>query len=76
MRGQSYDGPKNMTGSKNGVATQLQNLGKRAIFIHCNGHLVNLATSDCVKNSKSLKDALNNAIDIINLIHYIIHISI
>ena len=68
LRGQSYDGAANMSGSVNGVAKQIQNLENRALYIHCNGHLVNLATSDCVKKSKVLQEALEYAFEIIKLI--------
>ena len=57
-----------MSGSKNGVATQFKNVENRALFIWCNAHLLNLATSDCLKNSLILKLALSNAIEIIKLI--------
>ena len=68
MRGQSYNGAANMTGSVNGVVTKFQKLEKRPVFIYCNGHLVNLATSDSIRNSKVLKEALDNAFEIIKLI--------
>ena len=57
-----------MSGKVNGVVKQIQNLEKRAVYIHCFGHLVNLATSDTIKNSKLLKNALDNAYEIIKLI--------
>ena len=68
MRGQSFDGASNMTGSKNGVVQKVQQIEPRAVFIHCNGHLINLATSDSVKSSKILSEALSNAYEIEKLI--------
>lgn len=68
MRGQCYDGAANMSGSVNGVVKKMQNIENRALYIHCFGHLVNLATGDCLRNSKLLKDALEYAFEIIKLI--------
>ena len=45
LRGQSYDGASNMKGCRNGVVKQIQEkVNAKATYIHCNGHLVNLAT--------------------------------
>ena len=41
-RGQCYDGAANMSGSKSGVAIQLQSEEPRATFIHCYGQALNL----------------------------------
>ena len=35
-----------MTGAKKGVAKQIQNIEKRAIFIHCYSRVLNLACGD------------------------------
>ena len=53
-RGQCYDGASNMSGSKNGVATQIMADEKRAIFIHCHAHALNLAVGDCIKKIQGL----------------------
>ncbi len=53
-RGQCYDGASNMTGSKHGVATQLQSVEPRAVLTHCYGHALNLAVGDAMKESKSV----------------------
>ena len=34
-RGQCYDGASNMSGNRNGVATQISTEEKRAIYVHC-----------------------------------------
>ena len=57
-----------MTGSINGVVKQIQDIEKRAIFIHCFGHLLNLAAKDFISQSKILKQALDNTFEIIKLI--------
>ncbi|XP_062505911.1 zinc finger MYM-type protein 1-like [Corticium candelabrum] len=69
-RGQCYDGTSNMTGSRSGVATQLQAEESRAVLIHCYGHLLNLAIGDTVKQSKVCRDALDVAFEISKLIRF------
>ncbi len=69
-RGQCYDGASNMTGSKQGVATQLQSEEPRAVLTHCFGHALNLAIGDAVKQSKLCQDALDVACEISKLIRY------
>ena len=69
-RGQCYDGAANMTGSKNGVATQLQKEESRALLTHCYAHALNLAVGDAIKQSKVCKNALNNAFEISRLIKF------
>ena len=39
-----------MTRVRNGVAKQLTDEEPRAIFTHCDGHALNLAVGDTVKN--------------------------
>ena len=68
VRGQSYDGAANKSGSKNGVVTKIQEIETRAVYIHCYGHLLNLATANCLKSSRILKDTLEYAVEIIKLI--------
>ena len=53
-RGQCYDGASNMSGCKNGVATQIMADEKRAIFVHCHAHALNLAVGDCIKKLQGL----------------------
>ena len=42
-RGQCYDGASNMSGMKNSVAAQITSTEKRAIYMHCYAHALNLA---------------------------------
>ena len=69
-RGQCYDGASNMTGSKHGVATQLQAEESRAVLTHCYGHALNLAIGDAMKQSKICRDALDTAYEISKLIRF------
>ena len=68
--GQSYDGASNMCGAKNGVSTQILAEEPRAIFIHCYGHALNLATGDIVRNVKCLKNALDTTLEVSKLLKY------
>ena len=51
-RGQCYDGASNMSGHRNGVSTQITAEESRALYTHCYAHLLNLAASDAIKQSK------------------------
>ena len=43
---------------------------KRAIFIHCHAHALNLAVGDCIKKSKVCCEALETAFEISRLIKF------
>ena len=70
MRSQCYDGASNMTGAKKGVAKQIQDVEKRAVFIHCYGHALNLACGDAIKGCKVLKSALETTREITKLVEF------
>jgi len=70
VRSQCYDGASNMTGAKKGVAKQIQDVEKRAIFIHCYGHALNLACGDAIKGCKVLKSALETTREITKLVKF------
>jgi hypothetical protein len=69
-RGQCYDGAANMSGSRNGVATQIMAEEKRAVYTHCYGHALNLAVGDAIKKSKICRSALESAFEITKLIKF------
>ena len=48
MHGQCYDGASTMSGIKDGVAKLFMDMGPSAIYTHCYGHALNLATSDTI----------------------------
>ena len=64
------DGTPNMSRSKNGVVTQIISDEKRAIFIHCHAHALNLAVGDYIKNSRFVAKALETAFEISRLIEF------
>ena len=69
-RGQCYDGASNMSGSRNGVATQIAREENRALYVHCFGHALNLAVADTVKQSKVCRDALEIALEVTKLVKF------
>ena len=69
-RGQCFDGASNMTGHRNGVATQITREEPRALFTHCYGHSLNLAMCDTIKGTKLLRDAMDVTYEISKLIKY------
>ena len=73
LRGQCYDGASAMSGSKSGVAKRIQTEEPRAVYTHCYGHSVSLATCDAVKQSKPIKSALEMTHEITKLIKYSPH---
>ena len=57
-RGQCYDGASTMSGSRSGVSTQIAGIEPRALYTHCYGHSLNLATQDAIKGVKLMADTL------------------
>ena len=60
-----------MSGSRNGVATQIMREEKRAVYTHCYGHSLNLAVGDTIKRSKVCREALETAFEITKLIKFL-----
>ena len=67
-RGQCYDGANSMSGSKSGASTRLLDLESRALYTHCCGHALNLATQDALKGIKVMQDTLDTVYEITKLI--------
>ena len=67
-RGQCYDGASNMSGSKSGVASQIIAEEPRALYTHCYGHALNLATQDSLKGVYLMQNTLDVVYEIIKLI--------
>ena len=70
VRGQCYDGASNMSGIRNGGATQICKEEPRAVYTHCYGHSLNLAAADAIKQSKVMKSALATTHEVTKLIKY------
>ena len=67
-RGQCYDGCSTMTATKNGVAAQIKKLNEKCLLTHCYCPSLNLAFGDSIKNIPLLKDTLDMAYLITELI--------
>ncbi len=67
-RGQCYDGASNMSGSRSGVASQIIAEESKALYTHCSGHALNLATQDSLKEVKLMQDTLDTVYEITKLI--------
>jgi len=65
-----YDGASNMSGARKGVAKIINQEESRAIYMHCYGHVLNLAVGDCMKSSKVCKDTLDTPFEITRLIKF------
>ena len=69
-RGWVYDGVRNFQGCINYVAKRFENENKSAISVPCIAHCVNLCLLDIARVSKCMKEALNFAMKVIQLIDY------
>lgn len=67
-RGQCYDGASNMSGVRSGVATRISAIESRALYTHCYGHALNLATQDTLKGIKVMECTLDTVYEITKLI--------
>ena len=67
-RGQCYDGCSTMTGHRNGVAVQIKEEEKRALYTCCYAHSLNLAIGDTMKNSALLKHTIDNTFELTKLV--------
>ena len=48
-RGQGCDGAGNMAGRLSGAAARIQENYKKALYVHCNSHILNLCVATCCK---------------------------
>ena len=69
-RGKCYDGTSNISGIKNGVATQIAKEEKRAVYTHCYAHSLNLTVGNVIKRFKVCSDALDVAFEITKLVKF------
>lgn len=58
-RGQCYDGASNMSGEITGLQTRIRELERRALYVHCAGHNLNLAAQDAMKLIAEIADFLS-----------------
>ena len=56
--GQCYDGAFNMAGKVKGVATRVQEVTPKAIYVHFYGHLLKFALQDTMLDNTLFRNAL------------------
>ena len=56
--GKCFDGAANMSGLYKGLSRRMEECSPFAIYIHCYGHLLNLAIQDTIKGIEPLRKAL------------------
>ena len=52
-----------MCGSRTGASSQILKENPKALFVHCFGHVLNLAGNDMVRNIRFLKDIFDTTRD-------------
>lgn len=68
IRGQCYDMAASMARSKSGVAFRIKSIEKRAVYMHCYGHVLNLACNDAIGGCRTKQNAQENTREITKLI--------
>ena len=66
--GKAFDGAANMNGIYKGLSTRMKECSPYAIYIHCCGHLLNLALQDTMKEIEPLLNALGNIQSLYNFL--------
>ena len=69
-RPQCCDNAANMCRVRSDVSTQICKEEQQAIFVHCDGHALNLAAGDAVKSNNVLRNALDNTFEISKLLKF------
>jgi len=69
-RGQCYNGARNMSGAKRGVAANTTQKEPHAVYRHCYGHALNLAVGVTVRSCKILRDTMDTVHEVSKLIKY------
>lgn len=68
LRGQYYDGAKNMSGTSSGLQKLINDIESRAIYIHCRPHTLNLVVQDALERVIFLKNFIGVIKEMINFI--------
>ena len=68
-RRQAYDGASAMSSSRVGVQTRIRALAPRALYVHCNSHVLNLSiASSCqIQTIKNMIDTTNETFKFFSL---------
>ena len=66
--GKCFDGAANMSGKEKGLAARMKNCSPLAVYVHCYGHLLNLALQDTMSEVEPLRNALGTIQSLYNLL--------
>ena len=64
-----FDGTANMSGICKGLATRMKECSPLGIYVHCYGHLLNLALQDTMTEIETLRNALGTVQSLYNFLH-------
>ena len=64
-----FDGAANMSGIRKGLATRMKECSPLGIYVHCYGHLLNLALQDTMTEIETLRNALGTIQSLYNFLH-------
>ncbi|KAJ8043835.1 Zinc finger MYM-type protein 1 [Holothuria leucospilota] len=66
--GQCMDGASNMSGKERGLSTRIKEVAPKATYVHCYGHVLNLALQDTMSTLEPLRNALGVIQSLYNLL--------
>ena len=66
--GECFDGASNMSGKEKGLAGRMKECAPMAIYVHCYGHVLNLALQDTMKEVVPLRNALGTIQSLYNFL--------
>ncbi|XP_068756927.1 zinc finger MYM-type protein 1-like [Montipora capricornis] len=64
-----FDGAANMSGIRKGLATRMKECSPLGIYVHCYGHLLNLALQNTMTENETLGNALGTIQSLYNFLH-------
>ena len=64
-----FDGAANMSGICKGLATLMKECSPLGIYVHCYGHLLNLALQDTMTEIETLRNAVGTIQSLYNFLH-------
>ncbi len=66
--GKCFDGASNMSGIRKGVLARMKECSPRAIYVHCYGHVLNLALQGTMSEVEPLRNALGTIQSLYNFL--------
>ena len=64
-----FDGAANVSGIRKGLATRMKECSPLGIYVHCYGHLLNLALQDTMTEIETLRNAVGTIQSLYNFLH-------